>query len=854
MQTILDPSYVADKNRLALDDATLEPQAGQFCYESYGESEQKEQITQFFESDPNYTCVVESEINDETRMQTSQNVESLEEFFARPVKIATSTWAVGQGLNVAGLNIWSLWMRNKRVSNRLNNFKNFRGKLHVKFILNGNSFYWGRAFASYTPFTNNSFVSQDTNWLDYPRATMKPHIWLDPSTSQAGEMVLPFFWPSDHFNLNTDNPDRLGNMWIYSPVGLQHAQSNTQSVSVQVYAWVTDISLSTPTQVPMAGLVPQAGDEYGSGPISRPANVVAALAGKMAKAPMIGPYAMATQMAASTVGSIAKMFGYSRPRNIIAPKVMKVWQTGDLASTDQEDTATTLAFTSKQEVTIDPRTVGLGSQDEMDFDYLMKKPVLFANFTWSFTSIFNQALFSVRVNPMVYRRDSYLGSSPGYALTTTALCALPFKYWRGSMTYRFSVVASGYHKGRLLFVWEPTTPPSDPQATPPESNVTYSKVVDIAKERDFSITIGWGSNYTALDVPNPMRTGESGMFTAGLPIQAVSGVDNGVLTCYVLNPLVSSGDNTSPITIMVHSSSDDMEVWSPSSDNLKNLTMRIQPNPPPPPRQAEENDDTGLQPQTGALGDVDQGVQNAAEETSDLGTVGGSELPQTMRVFTAGECVKSWRTILKRYTLRRSIMINSTIPIDKFASIYFSGNAYPYMPDVPYPNVSGGVFRGPFTPHALIFYCYAGWRGSYRTKLLPAVIGNGQQWSSTSMTVARGNAIEVSDPILQLYDRDPNGVHDFDADHDSSWSGCQISNPVQGNVLDFELPWYSGYRFSSPVVATVAREMGYEATTLLDNPGANDRDVFAIVKEFSAIGEDYNLFFFLGVPPLWYKP
>jgi len=839
---------VADEIRLASDGAKLKPQAGQFCYEAQGQEDQKEKITEFFESDPNYTCVVESEINDETRMNTTQSIESLEDFFARPVKIAASTWTVGGGLDVPGLRVWSLWMRNKRVANRLSNFKNFRGKLHVKFILNGNSFYWGRAFASYTPWTLNPFTSQATSWLDYPGATMRPHIWIDACTSQAGEMVLPFFYPDDHFDLISGNPDTLGNLWIYSPVGLQHAQSNTQSLTLTMYAWVTDVSLSTPTQSNIGGLLPQSGDEFGSGPISRPANIVAAIAGKMSKAPVIGPYAMATQMAASAMGSIAQMFGYSRPRIIEGTKNRRVWQTGDLASTDQEDTATTLAFTSKQEVTLDPRTVGLGSQDEMDFDYLMKKPTLFANFTWSFSSVINQALFSVRVNPYVYRRDTYLGSAAGYALTTTALCALPFRYWRGSMTYRFSVVASGYHKGRLLFVWEPTTPDLNPTSVPPESNVTYSKVVDIAKERDFSITVGWGSSQTALDIPNPIASGELGMHLNGAPISAVSGVDNGVLTCYVLNTLVSSGDNTSPITVMVHASSDDMEVWGPNQDQLKNLTMQPQAAPAPPPAPA------GLKPQSGTMGDVQDGPQNAAEETNDLGTVGAPHMPATTSIFTSGESVKSWRTILKRYTLRRSIMINQTIPNNFFASLYFSGNAYAYMPDIPYPDVSGGIFLGPFTPYSLIYNCFAGWRGAYRFKLLPATVGNGQQWASTSLKVSRGNNNTLSDVIMQLYGRDPGGVHAFDFDHDYSWNGSQMSNPVQGNVCDFELPWYANQRFAATHAAIISREMGYEATALVDNPSeAGERDIFAIINEYGAIGEDYNLFFFTGVPPLWYK-
>eukprot|EP01003_Olkasia_polycarbonata_P005957 NODE_5_length_3916_cov_139.898112_g4_i0.p1 GENE.NODE_5_length_3916_cov_139.898112_g4_i0~~NODE_5_length_3916_cov_139.898112_g4_i0.p1 ORF type:complete len:783 (+),score=66.13 NODE_5_length_3916_cov_139.898112_g4_i0:1377-3725(+) len=778
-------------------------------------------------------------------MGVTQGVENLDEFFARPVKIASSTWAVTQGLEVPNLQVWKLWMQNPRVANRLSNYKNFRGKLHVKFIINGNSFYWGRAFASYTPFNKNPFgAGQAASWLDYPSATMRPHIWIDPTTSQGGEMVLPFFWPDDHFNLTTNDPAQLGNIWMHSPVLLQHAQSVSQPLVISVYAWATDVTLATPTQVNITGLTPQSGDEYGSGPISRPANMVAAIAGSMSKAPIIGPYAMATQMAASAVGRVAQLFGYSRPREISEICTTRFWQTGNLASTDQPDTAMTLGFTSKQEVTLDPRTVGLGGQDEMDFKHLMAKPTLFASFNWEYASVINKALFSVRVNPMVYRRASYLSSRNGYALTPTALCGLPFRYWRGSMTYRFSVVGSGYHKGRLLFVWEPVTPPGDPLLNPPETNVTYSKIVDIAKERDFSITIGYAAHYAGLQVPLFIQNDQPDMFSVGYPMSFNSAADNGILTCYVLNTLVSSGSDTNPISILVHTSSDDMEFWSPKQDNLKDLTYNVQGVPP---RSVEDL----LDAQAGTVGDIEPGPEAAAEETRDLGTVGGDPLPATFGIFTAGETVRSFRTLLKRYTLRRSIVINDTVPTGNIASIYWTGLSYPYFTDSPYTGLDGGIFNGPFTIHALIAGCFSGWRGSYRIKLLPAVVGNGDQWSSTSLTVCRGSDNTLLDPQVELWSRDTAGMNAFDAEHDYSWGGAQMSNPSQGNVCDFEIPYYSGTRFVDNKVSTFTSDLSYDATLLLDNPGTGSREVFSVIREYGAVGEDYNLFFFLGVPPIW---
>jgi hypothetical protein len=505
----------------------------------------------------------------------------------------------------------------------------------------------------------------------------------------------------------------------------------------------------------------------------------------------------------------------------------------------------------------------------MAFDYLMAKPTYFANAPWALNRPTNSALMSIKVTPMVYRTDSYLSGKTGYALSSTGLCALPFRYWRGSMTYRFQIVASGYHKGRLLFVWEPLTPPADSLANPPESNITYSKVVDIAKERDFSITVGWGSARPSLEIASPVVENLGPMHSTDGPIQSDNRYDNGILTCYVLNPLVTSGDNTNPITIMVHASSTDMEVWSPNQDHLRGITMVPQALEPPPeflkPKTSRIDEEGPLSPQAGeaTIGDTEPGIENASEETSDLGTVGGSTAAKTFGVFTAGESIRSFRTMLKRYVLRHSILISGIVPEGQMAAVTWEGTSYASMPGQAYNDIQTPVFDGPFTPHSLIFFCFAAWRGSYRIKLLPVTVGSGSEFNSSSLTVSRGNNNVLRDFGFQNYPRTVAGINAIDRIYDHSWNGSQVSNPVQGNVCDFELPYYSLQRYAPVTGPVTSKELGYQALVIIANgntetsplaaqiPVPGDREVFGIYREYGAIGEDYNLFFFTGVPPLW---
>jgi hypothetical protein len=689
---------VDHQNRLGSDDP-LTSQAGMFCYETMGESKSNEATTTFLDQNPSFTCTVDSTI-DSTRRATADREVSYEEFFSRPVEIFSTEWQVGSSVSVT-FQPWDLYLRNKRVANRINNFRNFKGKLHVKFLLNGNQFYWGKAMASYMPWNNSPNHTSTDDWLSIIPASQRPHIWIDPTTSQGGEMVLPFFLPDDCLQLTSFNDTaQMGYFWIQSLVNLRHAQSQTRPVRITVYAWASEVELTSPTQTNMTGLTAQAGvvDEYGEGVVSKPASVVEKIAGKLSTAPMIGPYAMATQMAAGAIGNIARLFGYSRPRNIKAIDTRRVWQTGDLACTDTEDTAMTLALTAKQEVSVDPRIAGLGGQDEMDFSYLNAKPSVLTTFPWAYTDASKDPLFSIAVTPCQFNRDAYTlpPSILGTAVTPTCFTAMPFLYWRGSMTYRFQIAASGYHKGRLLLVWDP-----EGAEVVPEMNTVYNKIVDIAEEKDFSITIGWGNSKPGLIVDTSVVSSPLPFTIGNIHTPAIGERSNGVLTVYVMNELVSSGADTNPIEIIVQTYSNDMQYWGPRAGNIETVTY--EPQAP------------ALVSQAGVVqsDETTAAVVNAPEADANIGKVGGDS-PNTVAVVCAGEAISNFRMAMKRYSTRCIRQFFQNYNAVEFLNVEWQGSAYPIY--------RGGTVwqqRALTTIRSFISPAYAGWRGSVRIKQIP---------------------------------------------------------------------------------------------------------------------------------------
>jgi hypothetical protein len=749
---------------------------------------------------------------DPSRGATDDQEVSYEEFFHRPVQIGSYSWNVGASLDI-NIKPWTLWMDNPRVSNRLNNFQNFRGRLHLKVVINGNQFYWGKAMATYLPYTASSFYKTESTFASQIPASQRPHFYIDPTSSQGGEMVLPFFYPNDCFNLVSDSPNVLGEFWITSLVGLQHANGSSQPIDITIFAWASDVVLSAPTNVNRTSLTPQSGKDETeeSGPVSKTASIVANVAGSLSKAPVIGQYALATQMAAGGLATAARAFGFSRPKMIDPPETRRIWQTGDLATTDQKDTCMPLSLTAKQEVTVDPRTVGLNSEDELDFKHLCKTQSYLTKFNWSLTASNRDPLFSVRVNPMMYNISSHVfpASSPSYNLTPTAFCAQPFSYWRGSMTYRFQIAASAFHKGRLLVVWDPMN-----STTNPEMNTVYNKILDISEDRDFTITVGWGSNLAGLLVEKSIIEGADVPFKISSTETKRTSYDNGILTVYVLNNLVTSGTSTDPVQVIVSTCSDDMEFWGPNADVVPRTTYT---------------------PQSGEL---EESPDDAPDDSPTNEDVGGDHEDSIFRVL-AGDRISSFRPLLKRYQLLRVISgyENGGVSGD-FYRVYWNTKLDGRI------QITAGDVR----PTPLLDYCryaFSGQRGSYRYKFLPyyfsrdaGVIGTRSEYATSDITkqiAPSGNDALITQKMWQF-----------------SLAGEVVSNSAAGKIVEMEMPYYSWWRFD-PVVNNNDRNLEYAATAtmeVLTDARPNDPFSFA-AGEYISVGEDYNVFYFLGVPPMW---
>jgi len=74
----------------------------------------------------------------------------INEFFARPVRIYSDTWA--NAALGATISPWYAYLNNTTVLNKIKNYAYLRAKLHIKVVVNSSPFYYGALQLAYYPY------------------------------------------------------------------------------------------------------------------------------------------------------------------------------------------------------------------------------------------------------------------------------------------------------------------------------------------------------------------------------------------------------------------------------------------------------------------------------------------------------------------------------------------------------------------------------------------------------------------------------------------------------------------------------------------------------------------------------
>jgi hypothetical protein len=781
----------------------------------------------------------------------------LSKFLSRPVRIFSTEWVHGNKLNVS-FDPWNLWRTNVDVVEKLKRYALIRMDLKLRIVCNGVPVHMGRFMVSYTTTNVRSTwasvgivtaAQEDCMFSQCPGTRECP---LAPNKGEAFEMTLPFFYQYPYHSLNVAFTDMCDAVRLISFSNLATINGTVTNVPITVLAYAENVELLVPQPrsdvsageeavASAQSVIEQAKaavkstldmqEDKPDGTVSAITSAFARAAGELTGVPIIGPWMTPGEKALQTITNAAKFFGFARPPVYTDVQFLKNFPYASLANTSGADPIQKLSFDPKQALTVDPRTVGCPTNaDEMSVAALTRTWSYLTSFTWDSSDVAGDILFEILVQP---RTGIRVADADGdiFQPTSVAAASIPFKFWSGTMEYKFIVASTQYHNGRIAFTYDP----DGNGHLPLETNVQYVDYLDLRSADQTTFSVSWSQPRTYQLMPTPNE-----YFSTVGTIYATN-AHNGSVRASVLNGLKSSFTNTSVQVYVFVRGGTDLDFAVPSTDWVESYSQY----------------NFGASEVTTVM------EMQSHEDAPDLIPFVGRPDPgaTVLKNYSHfGESVVSFRSLMKRYTRYRCVQPSFTsgsgssfhtidIPVFGFPiGLYETGILGTGRRDIATGNPVQNTLISWMNPY------YGGMRGGlrFKTQVMNASVNSSnvlQAEVSRAGDQVTGGPFAVSTTTRGASTQQSPG---FSNGFARTFDGVAVTAINNQPVLDWEVPFYLPERFVVPQF--------YEFT---DNSlsQANSSEIAITswtnqattplmwVDIFIAAGEDFQFFWYQGATP-----
>lgn len=579
----------------------------------------------------------------------------LNRFFERPVLMDTTTFVVGTtaGQLVPPKDVIALWLRDKRVSNRMANFANVAFDFEIEFQLNASPFCYGRLLLAYEPILHLSVASLPLTSPAPANRTLlsqMPHVYMDIGLTTRAKITIPMIWYAEWYNLaellNPTTPMGSLHYRRISPVLFAKDPAPTFTVGqISTYCCARNFRVRGITSYTSSSVVPQAGSI--SQGLHKIANISDALI------PVIGPLGTMVSEVGKSLGNIAGAFGYTRKAAPDFGGLMIQSQVGYTAITDTDDIVYRLSASHVQAISIGSVWSQSEQDDPLSFSSIVKRWAFLISVAWLDSKSQGTRLGAFLVAPHCqFRVESNDNGEDVFFYLPVCLPTLMTSKWTGGMMYRLTAICSPQHRGSLFIKYDPFRS----TGVSPEFNVTRGVVWDLTEKRSITLTIPATQDtpyletydwelYWGFNPVQPFVIGGAGTLTNYRPAFA-----NGYLSIYVMNPLCSpnSVQDQAPAYIMVEvCGCNDMSFAVPSSrfEDLIIDEYSTSKLPPAVLAKAPSPKESGR----GLVPILEVGPA-CTDDTIMMGV--GCELRDDLNKTYMGESILSFRDLLQRYHLQ----------------------------------------------------------------------------------------------------------------------------------------------------------------------------------------------------------
>nr|UNY42178.1 MAG: polyprotein 2 [Picornavirales sp.] len=830
---------------------------------------------------------------------------SIQDFLKRPVIISQGTWNSSQVQSTVLANlVFPRQLFNTGAYtvaqniNKLDGFVGLRAKVKIRIAVNSQPFQAGALMLHYVPYSE--YMASHTQWYatnattDLHAASGCPHVIMNLANTTSMEFTTPYISPYLFFNLPTGQGS-FGNIVItvMAPLSSQAASS----ANFTIWANFEDIDLRYPTSAPLTSNFAQVGSELAK---MENRQTISSTVGGVGRGiasvlPWVGLGWLSSPARAlsDAAEGILKHLGFSKP-SVEAPVTrMKQAPAQYFLNSDGADTSHKLGLSATNELTQYTGWAGT-DDDEMQISYIAARPCYMTTFTWDSTQPADEQIFQQATGPL-WTQTVRPQVANAYARTVSmpllAKLASMFSVWScttgddpGGFLFRFHVVKTQYHSGRLRISFSPYdyTDNTTKQNMPGYNN---TEVIDLSAGTDFTYFVPFVSvrqwMHTYYDVKTSLVSGDARNSATG------------TIQLAVINPLVSAPTVASSVDVLVYVSMVGAMFAAPvrspylpfgipnvAQNGGGKTTARIVPT--------SENSlvsarrQIALLPYTSCLGEAVLSLRQLAKRFSFLGSIRTNPLTIAATGGTPGSTgngfvIFPWAPVIPQ---------NGTIDVSPTgAQTPFFTNQYNY-------NGATGVqtFYQQVDTYSQLYSMYAFFRGSIRIKI--CVTFPGPQYNPKSPVYVHINnvaapSLESWTPPMQITPALASGPSNnlgtgplqplFDIPANSSTTlktnfayqpgfaeSRLVVYPDNEGIIEFEVPFHATGPFCptnyGQVNPTNARSIFYPFPTVTitgprnpNSPGTASTLSSSNFDVFRACGDDFSFGGLLGSPThaLW---
>nr|WPR18004.1 MAG: capsid protein [Chemarfal virus 29] len=421
---------------------------------------------------------------------------TLVDYFGKPTKIASGNLSTTDSTRLKEIDVDQELLKNTSKSMKLLGNHMWRADIKVRLQVNATPFQAGRYRLFWVP--SGGALTTDPGYTVFYKMhtahlvnmTQCPGVEIDLSKQTHCELLIPFVsaYPY-HDILTTGSSMGLGKLVLY-PYSSLRAGSASTTAGYTIWANFENIEVSGPTV-----------NQSGGGPGISPRGTFAAmhLSGRTKR---------------NSAGDSQRYHRYNMPNAAQA--------TGSAYSSN-------LAISSEPLLMANPG-ISRTTVAETSIDHIKQQFSFFETFNWTTASTADSNLKRYDHNPWSYQK-SY---DKGFVLSPVTFLAQHFLMFRGGMKFRFKLVKTAFHSGRLIVAYFPVYKKSTQTWAASASEYAFREIIDIRETTEFTISVP----YICPEVWSESTVG--------------------FLTIDVLDPLVapSSVDSTVPILVEVAAAED----------------------------------------------------------------------------------------------------------------------------------------------------------------------------------------------------------------------------------------------------------------------------------------------------------